>query len=111
MVTGPAVDLDIAQLKVTRNVRLAHARPIGIQLTVKNNGAVEGDAPATIVGVQNEVEVYNETLTVSDAVGNGRAKFDVPDFTPTVAGEILWTAIIADGDPDDDEATARTRVR
>ncbi len=116
VVAGPPVDLDIAQLKVTRSVRLAKVKPIAIQLTVKNDGTVEGDAPATIVGVQNNVEVYNETLTRSDAVGNGRTKWDFPSYTPgvdgpAVAGTIVWTATIADGDPDADEATATTTVR
>jgi len=110
------VDLDIAQLKVTKNVRLANVQPIAIQLTVQNNGAEEGDAPATIVGVQNGVVVYNETLIVSDDVGNGRTKWDFPSYTPgvdgpAVAGTIVWTATIADGDPDVDEATATTTVR
>lgn len=105
------VDLDIAQLKVTKNVRLARVSPIAIQLTVQNNGIEEGDAPATIVGVQNGVEVYNQILTVSDGVGNGRTKWDFPSYTPEVAGTIVWTATIADGDPDLDEATASTNVR
>ena len=111
VVAGPPVDLDIAQFKVTKRVRLARVKPVGIQLTVKNNGAVEGDAPATITGVQNGVEVYNETLTVTDAVGNGRTKFDFPDYIPTDAGDIVWTAIIADDDPDDDVAEATTVVQ
>ena len=116
VVAGPPVDLDIAQFKVTKNVRLANIKPIAIQLTVRNNGTEEGDAPATIVGVQNDVEVYNETLTVSDAVGNGRTKWDFPPYTPgvdgpEVTGIIVWTATIADDDPDADEATASTNVR
>ena len=110
VIEPPQADLDIAQFKVTKRVRLARVRPIAIQLTVKNNGIVEGDAPATVIGVQNGVEVYNETLTVSDPVGNGRTKFDFPDFVPTAAGDIVWTATIADGDPDDDTAIATTTV-
>jgi hypothetical protein len=112
VVAGPPVDLDIAQpgLKVTKRVRLANVRPVGIQLTVENNGTVEGSAPATVTGEQNGTEVYNETLTVSDPVGNGRTKFDFPDYVPTVAGDILWRATIADTDPDVDEATATTVV-
>jgi hypothetical protein len=110
------VDLDIAQLRVTKSVRLARVGPISIQLTVQNNGTEEGDTPATIVGVQDGVVVYNETLTVSDGVGNGRTKWDFPSYTPgvdgpAVAGTIVWTATIADGDPDVDEATATTTVR
>jgi large repetitive protein len=111
IVAGPPVDLDIAQFKVTKRVRLARVKPVGIQLTVKNDGLVEGDAPATVIGVQNGVEVYNETLTVTDAVGNGRTKYDFPAFVPTDTGDIAWTATIADGDPDDDTATATTTVR
>ena len=110
VVEGPPVDLDIAQFKVTKRVRLARVKPVGIQLTVKNNGLVEGDAPATIIGVQNGVEVYNETVTVTDAVGNGRTKFDFPAYIPTDAGDIVWTANIADGDPDDDTVLATTTV-
>ena len=111
LVAGPPVDLDIAQFKVTKRVRLARVKPVGIQLTVKNNGAVEGDVPATITGVQNGVEVYSETLTVTDAVGNGRTKVNFPDYIPTDAGDIVWTAIIADDDPDDDVAAATTVVQ
>ena len=111
VVAGPPVDLDIAQFKVTKRVRLANVKPVGIQLTVSNAGIVEGDAPATVVGVQNGVEVYNETLTVTDPVGNGRTKFDFPAYEPAAAGEIVWTATIADGDPDDDTAMASTLVR
>ncbi len=111
VVAGPPVDLDIAKFKVTKRVRLAKVKPVGIQLTVKNSGVVEGDAPATVTGVQNGVEVYSVTVTVSDAVGNGRTKFDFPDFIPTDAGDIVWTATIADGDPDADEATATTVVQ
>jgi hypothetical protein len=110
VVAGPPVDLDIAQFKVTKRVRLARTKPIGVQLTVRNNGLVEGDAPATIVGEQNGVVVYTETLTVTDAVGNGRTKYDFPAYIPTEAGDILWTATIADGDPDDDTAVATTTV-
>jgi hypothetical protein len=105
------VDLDIAQLKVTKQVRLANVKPIGIQLTVKNNGTTAGDASATIVGEQNGGVVYSATLTVNDPAGNGRTKFDFPEYIPDAAGEIVWTATIADGDPDDDTATATTNVR
>jgi hypothetical protein len=105
------VDLDIAQLKVTKRVRLNNVKPVSPELTVKNGGVVEDDAPATFIGVQNGVEVYNETLTVSDPVGNGRTKFTFPSYTPDDTGDITWTATIADGDPDDDTATATTTVQ
>ena len=66
--------------------------------------------PSTVIGIQGGVEVYNETIDVSDEVGNGRTRFTFPPFTPTASGEIVWTATIADDDPDIDEATATTNV-
>lgn len=105
------IDLDIAQFKVTKNVRIANVKPIGISLVVKNTGTTEGSAMATITGSQNEIEVYSETQPVSDGVGNGRTTVDFMSYTPTVSGEIVWTATIADDDPDIDEATASTNVR
>jgi len=69
---------------------------------------------ATVIGVQLQdggaVEVYRETMDVSDPAGNGRTKFDFPSFTPDAAGDVNWTATIADDDPDDDVATATTTV-
>ena len=96
--------------------RLANVKPIGIQLTVRNEGTVNGTETrvATVIGVQLQdggaVEVYRETMDVSDPVGNGRTKFDFLSFTPDTAGDINWTASIADDDPDDDVATAKPTV-
>lgn len=105
------VDLDIAQFRVTKNVRLAHIKPIGISLVVINNGDSERSAPATIIGIQNGIEVYIQTQTVSDGIGNGRTTVDFLSYTPDISGEIVWTATIADEDPDDDVAIATTNVR
>lgn len=111
------LNLDPVALRVTKRVSLTRVKPIVLKLVVKNNGTVEGSALATILGEQNGVEVYNETLIVTDAVGKGRAKFDdgsvppIPTFTPTAAGDIVWTAIIDDEDGSDlDEIMAVTRV-
>ena len=109
---APAIlDLDIAGFRVTKRVSLSHLKQVGISLTVKNDGIVNSATrPATVVGMQNGSQVYNVTLEVSDPVGNGRSKFDFPPYTPTASGDITWTATIADDDPDDDTATATTRV-
>ncbi|UCH74879.1 MAG: PKD domain-containing protein [Rhodospirillales bacterium] len=116
-ITEPGVlDLDIAQFSVTKRVSASRPKPIGIKLVVKNNGTVEGSATATITGVQDGVIVYSETLQVTDPIGNGRTRYDdssippVPPYLPVAAGDILWTATIADDDADIDEATAVTRV-
>jgi Beta-propeller repeat len=104
-----ALDLDIAQFRVTKHVALSRGS-IDLTLVVRNSGVVNGQAQATVVGVQNGVQVYAETITVSDPVGSGRSKFDFPAFAPTAAGDITWTATIDDPDPDIDISTAVTRV-
>ena len=110
------VDLDLVQFRVTKKVSLTRVKPVVLKLVVKNQGTVEGSAFAMISGIQNEVEVYNEILTVTDPVGNGRTTYDdgsVPvilPYVPTDAGDILWSVILDDGDPDIDEITAVTTV-
>ncbi|MHA2062347.1 MAG: PKD domain-containing protein, partial [Candidatus Sifarchaeia archaeon] len=109
---GPIVlDLDIAQFRTTKRVRLARVKPVGIKLVVKNNGDVNSQTrPANVIGIQAGVEVYNRTMDVSDPVGDGRTRFEFPVFTPNAVGDIMWTATIADDDPDVDFTTATTRV-
>jgi hypothetical protein len=69
--TGDVVDLDIACFRVTKQVHLSRGskkikpKKIHIKLTVQNNGAVDEPRTATVVGVQNGVEIYNESLEVS----------------------------------------------
>jgi len=110
------LDLDPVSLKPTKRISLTRVKPIALKLVVKNNGSVEGSALATITGMQNGSVVYSETLTVTDAVGNGRTTFSdksvpaIPTFVPTVDGEIVWTATIDDIDLDFDEITAVTKV-
>jgi hypothetical protein len=107
----PNLDLDIAKLAVKRRTWLSSRKPVVIMLMVQNNGVVEGDALATVIGVQNGVEVYNESRLVTDATGRkGRTRNLFPTFKPTAPGDVEWTATIDDGDPDEDVATAGIRV-
>ena len=80
-----------------------------MKLGVQNNGSVNLAVPSTIVGVQNGVQVYNQTINVSAPVGR-RANITFPSFTPTTTGNINWTATINDGNPDNDTATAVSKV-
>jgi hypothetical protein len=107
---GPAVDLDIRRLRVDNSVKLSSGRPVGIRLTVENGNGSGAAAPATVVGEQGGGEVYRETLDVFVS-GGGSQQFQFPDYFPTATGEILWTATIADDDPDIDAATAVTDVK
>jgi len=106
-----ATDLDIASFKVSKNARIL-TDVKNIILTVENpNGVEPVEMPAILIGVQNGVEVYNNTIFVYDESGNGRSRFAFPTFIPLVAGNVDWTVVILDDDPDDDTATATTRVR
>lgn len=103
------LDLDIAALSVSKTGRVGKSIPV--KLKVENNGAVLGQAIATVVGVQNGDEVYRLRLNVFDDIGRGTTTFDFGSYTPTVSGDITWTATIADQDPDEDFAQAVTSVR
>jgi PKD repeat protein len=103
------LDLDIAALQVSSNVRVG--KSVSIRLKVENNGTVLGQAIATVVGMQNGLQVYFRRLNVFDYIGRGTTTFDFAAYTPTESGDITWTATIADGDPDNDEVTEITTVR
>jgi len=103
------LDLDISALQVAKNGRVG--KPISISLRVRNRGTVLGQAIATVVGVQNGIEVYRLRLNVFDDIGRGDTTFDFGSYSPTVAGDIVWTAAIDDGDPDIDETTETTVVK
>ena len=105
------VDLDIRDFKVKKKFQLGSADEIFVHLWVLNAGAVNEPRLAVIVGMQNGILVYEQSLTVSDKPGNnGGKKYKFPSFLPTEAGEVLWMAVIEDDDPDLDEALAVTQV-
>jgi hypothetical protein len=106
------VDLDIARFSATKSIRLARVKPVTIKLVVKNNGTANAQTrPATVSGWQNGGEVYTETQQVSADAGKGRSTFNFGPYIPTAPGEIMWTVIISDDDPDIDQATAFTSVK
>ncbi len=106
---GGLVDLDITQFRAGNRVNVGGT--VTPSLGVRNNGAVDAQRPATVVGVQGGVQVYNETIQVSDALGGGATTFNFPSFDVAGGGNITWTATIVDDDADVDQATATTRVR
>ena len=103
------LDLDIAGFKVSRSARVGKA--IAIELAVANGGTVLGQARATVQGVQNGNQIYSWRLNVYDYLDKGNTTFKFPSYTPTSAGNIVWSVEIADVDPDDDAASAATVVR
>jgi hypothetical protein len=106
---GP-FDIDIQVFKASTVIKLGKGRPIELRLDVRNNGSVEGQGTATLIGMQNGVEVYNQSLPVTDAVGNGPGRYYFPSYTPSAAGDIVWTLTLSDDDPDNDTMMATTRV-
>ncbi len=107
---GASADFGVTRLRATREVRLRERRAIRLWLGVQNIGQAAGEAPATLVGVQNGAEVYRETVSVSAAAGQ-RTRVKFPDYRPTAAGEIAWTVAIQDETPGNDSASAVTRVK
>ena len=83
--------------------------PVEITLVVKNVGTLTTGAPATVVGMQNGIEIYSESLLAQSALGGAKTTFTFPSFLPTIAGTISWQATIADDNPD--TALAETKVR
>ena len=109
--TPVEIDLDIKRFSVTKKVSLTRGKNIiSIKLTVENGGVIEGSALATVTGMQNGGVVYEQTLNVTDSVGNGSTRYAFDSFSPDAEGDIVWTVVIADDDPDDDVATGITVV-
>jgi hypothetical protein len=103
------LDVDIVKFEVKKKVDLMELKPVKIQLEVKNRGSSTVTANATVVGTQNNVEVYHQTLPVTVKKRSAR-KLSFPSYVPQAEGEIEWAAVIDDADPDFDEATAITKV-
>jgi len=105
------LNLDIQRFRATKEVKLG-GKPVRFRLVVRNVGKVEGEAPATLVGMQNGGEVYRQTIQVSVPSGKKKATFTTfPPFTPTAAGDIQWTVTIEDQSSGKNTATATTEVK
>jgi len=107
------VDMDIKSFRVTKKVSVSKGKGIvDVNLTVENGGDTEGSVDATVTGVQDGKVVYNQTVSVTDAVGGGANSYTFQSYIPDFAGDIIWMAVIADDvdDPDEDTATATTTV-
>ncbi|MDL2124918.1 MAG: hypothetical protein LWX51_18010 [Deltaproteobacteria bacterium] len=113
-VPSDLLDFDIKNFGVIKRVSLSNERrnTVQIKLDVINNGTVDGGevCDATVIGIQNSIEIYNETLSISVPFGNRSTTYQFPEFMPTVTGDIKWVATIGDDDPDVDEAVAYTTV-
>lgn len=113
-VPAPAVvDVDITGVSATGRISLGRVKPATVTLSVSNPSSISsgtGLASATLVGVQNGVQVYSQTIALDNIAAGATASYTFPDYIPTVVGNIDWTVTITDQDPDVDQATALTKV-
>jgi hypothetical protein len=82
--------IEIRKFQVTGHVRLASATPVEIRLDLRISGVL-ADTPFTVTGIQNEIEVYRETLVISGDGDSGKHKLTFPGYLAVEAGEIAWT--------------------
>ncbi|MGB5882033.1 MAG: hypothetical protein WBH85_18555, partial [Thermoanaerobaculia bacterium] len=62
------LDLDIVSFEVTTDVVLGED-PVTIRMDIRINGRFKDSRPATVVGVQNNVQIYSETVMVFPPLG------------------------------------------
>lgn len=106
-------DLDITGVSATSRISLGKVKPAIVTLTVfnpKSTSSGTGLASATLVGVQNSVQVYSQTVPLNNIAAGATFSFNFLPYTPTVIGNINWTVTVSDQDADVDQATAVTKV-
>lgn len=100
------LDLDIRKFQVSRRVDLDKGEAIRIRLELKKAPRQGAQGEATVVGVQNEAEVYRQSLPIE----GGKTRYDFPPYLPAAPGKITWTVVLSDDDPDADEAVLLSQV-
>jgi len=104
-----AVDLDVVRFRATEEVELGEGKPVRFQVTVRNLSKTTGTVPATLVGIQNHMEVYRRTIDVQAPIKK-TSTVAFPTYVPTAAGKIRWTVTIQDNGTAHNTATATTEV-
>jgi hypothetical protein len=101
-------DIDIDELEVPRRAS-PRTTSITPRIELENRSAVSGTATARLTGTIDGVQVYDQTIPVELAAG-AEGTFSFPPYALGGQGraKLLWTATVADQDPDVDEATATT---
>lgn len=101
------VDYDIRWANATSAVNVGD--PVSVlRMGYTNAGSVQRPGIATLTGTQNGLTVYAESLPINAAPGQNRT-VSFPPYTPVEAGNISWSFVIEDEDPDIDQR-ARTTV-
>ena len=101
-------DFDITRFGVAK--RLDISRGGVASPTVSVVAVVGGTATVAVSGADaNGVGVYSASQVVTLAAG-ATAKVKLPDFVPTAAGDLTFTATIDDQDPDTDLVSVPVKV-
>ncbi len=89
------VNLEIEEFDVESRYYLNQREAVEIELEVRNRGTADEPRMATVIGTQNGMEVYRQTMMVSAPVGGFRdSEFEFPSFRPSQLGTIAWVAMI-----------------
>ena len=107
------IDIDITGLTATARVALSRVKPVALSLSVTNPGTLSsgtGLVTATLVGTENSVQIYSQTIALDNIGIGATASFTFPAYTPTVIGTITWAVTVIDQDADVDQATAVTKI-
>jgi subtilase family serine protease len=105
----PAGGANLGIVRFTASEEVHVGENVRLGLVVRNRGQAAGEAPATLVGMQNGVQVYSQTITVAAAAGK-TATFAFGPYAPTAAGKIRWTVTLAGATSRAGTATATTKV-
>lgn len=103
-------DIDIREFSVSEEAQVGKGKPVYIKVNIRNSSKVEGMGSATVIGVQNGVEIYRQTLPVAMDAESRSRWFAFMSYTPLQKGKIIWTVTLQDNDPDTDLKTAVTKV-
>lgn len=91
-------------------MELKKAKPIKIWLDVENHSKVSGQGIATVIGIQDGIEIYRASMSVYANRGK-HSQVSFPSYLPTAGGKIKWTVTLVDDNPDNDTKSATTKVK
>ncbi|PWB46008.1 MAG: hypothetical protein C3F12_08045 [Candidatus Methylomirabilota bacterium] len=103
------LNIELKHFRATKKVKIG--RQVTFRLDIENEEDSSGELPASLVGIQNGVEVYNETITIFAEPAMEEARWSFPSYTPTAKGKITWIVTIVDDSSRTNQATAITKVK
>jgi hypothetical protein len=103
-------DLDIAGFRAPKRLSLRREKPVKMKLVVVNKSGISGSGTVTLTASNANEQLSLEQSEAAISLADGERATLIFNYMPTVSGIYTWTATISDDDPDDDAATATTKV-